>query len=768
MSRSVAAAAALLLVATAVVTWTAPSTQALGPVLAITPDEVAVAGFVGWLGDLDLSARGEVAGVRDDEVSDVAAVHFDDGDLEPLVDGVGIGVSGNGCTAVTVARDALQVTHRCGGQDLVVPLTVNDRSDVAVTFDGRFAALTLTRCGAACSTSVAWFDTTTGELRPMPAPAPYRAVGHEVELDIDDSGTGIVAPLTDGKTTVLARWNVMLGTVDLLTDESTGRWAAFPSLSGDGRYVAYASNQPLGLGEVGAGPWVYVRDLTAGPVTLVSAPDGRAYFSSLSEDATQVAYAVAGEPIILTFAPGGARRGTAGPPQCPDPATTSLGNLRSTCVPQRIDVAFSATPGLPAGVTTESVSLSPVGTQVGRNWHPVLSGNGRWVAWISDAADDLTGDPAGRNGLQHGVRRRRDPGLAVDAVAFPPVVLGASSVATTVVRNTGRTSVRLDEIVRAPSEFAVIGGSCAPGMPLAPGATCTVDLRATPTAAGQTNGTLIVGETGFDPVSAATALTATASPPATTTTTTSTTTTTTAPPAGVTTTTAPRVTTTTAPPGRPLLAADPTSIDFGPTPVGFASDPHTIVITNRGNGSSIVGTSLSGATPDDFWVRTNGCNGVVLAPGASCAIEVLLVPRDGGPRAGTLTVRAGSSVVDVSLTGTGTFDPKLQPSPAAITARGVTVVYGIGFPPGGTFTVQVVGADLAATGTADATGVFRAPIAAATHLVLGTYTLHVDGVAGTFADVEAPLLVGLPTFSPQGVSGPAFGNSNLIVARGNG
>ena len=758
-------ALALLVIAGATTIWQAGGGAALGPVLGITPDEVDPGGLSGYVQDVDLSGRGEIVGVRDDEVSDTASIELDDAGTEPAEDGDGIGVSGDGCTFVTLLAESVRVVDRCTATDQAFALpSSNDEGDVTVTFDGRFAAFTRTQCAAACMTTVIRLDATSGQLVPLPVPAGYRVAGAEFNVDIDDSGDQVVVSLTDSKTTILARWTVSSGAVTALTDEGTGLWSAFPSVSGDGRFVAFASNQPRGLGEAGEGPWVYVLDTASGVATLVSEPDGHAYFTSLTRDATQVAFAVGVHLDELVGEGPAALQALmiAPPPGCVDPVQFGLWNLESQCPPVRIDVAYGPSPGLADRFEVEQLSLAPDGSQVGQHRTPVLSGNGRWIGWITDVADQLVADPADRFGYQ-AVRRRRDPNLQIDSVSFAAVLLGGASNASTVVRNTGRTSVWLDEIVPEPAEFAVIGGTCAVGVSLPPGGTCTVDLRFTPSAAGAAAGTLRVGETGFDPVTATAPLDG-----AGVATTTTSTTTTIAPPV-ITPIPTPPTTTTRPPvvvPGAPSLSANPTSIDFGDTPVALASDAHTVTVRNGGTASGVIATTLSGPHPDDFWVRTNGCNATTLTVGAQCSIEVLFVPRDGGPRSATLTVRSGASVVTVSLGGNGTFDPRLIPSPSMVTTRGVSVVYGVGFPPGDTFTVVVLGTDVTLEGTADATGVFRAPLEAAGVLPLGAYTLHVDGVADTFDAVEAPFLVGLATFAPQGASGPAFGSTNIIVARG--
>jgi hypothetical protein len=62
-------------------------------------------------------------------------------------------------------------------------------------------------------------------------------------------------------------------------------------------------------------------------------------------------------------------------------------------------------------------------------------------------------------------------------------------------------------------------------------------------------------------------------------------------------------------------------------------------------------------------------------------------------------------------------------------------------------------------------GMFRIPFSPIGRLELGTHTLAVDGVPQLYEGPETTIVVVLPTFAPQGPTGPAFNNS-LLVARG--
>lgn len=849
ISRTARVALAVSLLATTVtVVGRHLSGASLGTVIAITPDLLALEDADDFDGAMavDLSGRAESGGVAGyaSEAYLAVPLEFDDVDIEPAEDdGQAIGVSGDGCVFVilsdrfVVELDGsaviVAVLDQCLAErrEFVIdePGISGDAAALAVSFDGAFAAVVYSQWdGEDETTSVRRVDTRTGATIELPDVSPVDPL---LGIDIDDTGSQIVVPTGPPSAGIVSRWDVGPdaedpGTVVPITPAVEGRWSAFPSISGDGAWVSFASDIPRQLGEVGTGPWVYVMRSGVSQGTLVSAPDAASYFSSLSRDGSQVAFSPAAAPpeppppttttttttlppcdpcIEIVAASAVSDVALAAPvvldapqllldetpgvgsiPPCPNPLV-DLYELWDDCPPIAVAVAYSAEPGLRNGLVTELVSLDAAGVPIGEHGSPALSGNGRWIAWIADAD--------GYNALldrddEYGwfaVMRRRDPGLTVGDVDFPTVDADAVAFGAATVTNTGVTSVWLDEITPTPGGFTVVGGTCAVGASMPPGSSCTVDVAFAP--AGSTDavaGTLRVGEVAYDPVSALGALRATVHPTTTSTTTTTTivgqnpTPPTTPPPTTQPPTTPPPVTpppptpppvtpppVTPPPPPPPpvvVLGADPPSIDFGPTPVGFESPARTVTITNRGDGSGTVTVTVGGADPDDFIVRANGCG--ALAASATCRFDVVMLPRDGGVRTGRITIRAGTAVTTVDLRGTGTFDPELVPSPVAVTERGIVVVFGLGFPPGDTFDVEVLDTDVVVRATADDQGVLRAPMAAAGQLGLGNYTVHVDGVTDVFPDVEASLSVVLPTFSPQGASGPAFGNGNIIVARG--
>lgn len=128
--------------------------------------------------------------------------------------------------------------------------------------------------------------------------------------------TDLVPADTNASADVFVRDNVTHATERVsLTDDDTQSVALSyePSISDDGRYVAFTSNAQLGSGDTDSVADVYVRDRQAGTTTLVSVnPDGGAtpYAASrpvISGDGRAVAFAtstaVVEPPVVIPFGP---------------------------------------------------------------------------------------------------------------------------------------------------------------------------------------------------------------------------------------------------------------------------------------------------------------------------------------------------------------------------------------------------------------------------------------------------------------------------------
>jgi hypothetical protein len=740
--------------------------NALGPVSAVTPTEVQGMSNTQTGYAPVVSGRGEAIGVRiftnriglavsttfQSSSSAVAFTKLDEPGADPAISGDGITVSGDqGCVAVSAAASTplvFRYQNRCTGADSQIPTapySYTDASQLALSHTGQFLAIQLASSADPLK-RVFRVDTQTGEMLEMPQPPRSRGFAAEYGLDISDDGRVIVVPALFGEGITMFAWDLASNAVTAIgpSDFGGGGWAAFPSMSADGRFVSFSASHNL-TGVDATGPWIYVIDRSTSVITLISNGGEAAFQSSMTRDGTQIAYAV-------------------NPGQCSDYNTSAPTNVLGVCPPGRIDVAYGSQPGLAGGSQKETVSTAPDGAIVGNHFQPSISGNGRWVAWVSNVGDQLLGTAANLDGFYHVFRRQRDAILTVDPRDFGTLTVNTSAPALTTVRNTGRTTVTIATIAATPGQFSTPpGGTCAIGTTLPPGGSCTVNVRLTVGATpGTFAGSLTVSESGFDaifgtgPLTGASRVGPTIPPAATTTTTTS-------PPGSG--TPRPTTTTTTTIPKNLFLDATPNPIDFGQVAIGIPTAPQTVTVTNTGSASGQLFVSIFGDHPDDFEIVGSTCEEVILAPAATCTVDIRMNARDGGDRTALATITTTVGTVEVVLRGQGRFSPRLAASPQAVTDRSISTIIGQGFPPADPVLVQILGTPISFNVTPDTEGKLRIPFSPLGKLPLGSYTLHVDGLPTVYELIETQLVVVLPTFKPQGPTGPAFGTS-LLVTRG--
>lgn len=97
------------------------------------------------------------------------------------------------------------------------------------------------------------------------------------------------------------------------------------------------------------------------------------------------------------------------------------------------------------------------------------------------------------------------------------------------------------------------------------------------------------------------------------------------------------------------------SLFFGDQPVGTASSPMTVILTNIGSTAmSISSISVTGLNAADF-AQTNTC-GASMAAGASCFITATFTPSATGVRSASISIsdNGGGSPQQLLMSGTGT------------------------------------------------------------------------------------------------------------------
>jgi len=104
----------------------------------------------------------------------------------------------------------------------------------------------------------------------------------------------------------------------------------------------------------------------------------------------------------------------------------------------------------------------------------------------------------------------------------------------------------------------------------------------------------------------------------------------------------------------PVVALTPTTLAFPTEDIGATSPAQSVTVANTGSGSLFIN---SAAVPNtlDFTEVSDGCSGLTLAPGGSCAVSITFSPTAPGTRTAsfTLTDNAAGSPQKVPLSGNG-------------------------------------------------------------------------------------------------------------------
>ncbi|KAA1418791.1 choice-of-anchor D domain-containing protein [Nocardioides humilatus] len=206
--------------------------------------------------------------------------------------------------------------------------------------------------------------------------------------------------------------------------------------------------------------------------------------------------------------------------------------------------------------------------------------------------------------------------------AFPagldlgPVSVGTSSTQFFQLRNAGSAPMTISNI----GTFGPFSRStnCFSG-PLAPNATCIVNVTFSPVTTGYSSASVIVTSNSMDGVMSI-------------------------PVAGI---------------GVQALASPtPSSLSFAPTLVGDESATQTVTLRNSGSASlQITSADLTGVAPGEFVETNDGCTGASLPPNATCTVSVAFRPTSTGAKSAQLRFvdNAPNSPQNIALSGTGTL-----------------------------------------------------------------------------------------------------------------
>lgn len=217
--------------------------------------------------------------------------------------------------------------------------------------------------------------------------------------------------------------------------------------------------------------------------------------------------------------------------------------------------------------------------------------------------------------------------MTPSSVAFGSQLTGTSSaISHVVIQNTGDAPLAIGTVTIAganPGDFGKPADGCAASS-VAAGASCTIAVQFTPTAAGARSGTIAIADNAGNHTVVLSGTGAVA----------------------------------------PIATVSPASIAFGNGSVGATSAAQTVTITNTGNATlTFSAITLTGANAADF-VKGAGCAASV-APNTSCTVPVSFKPGTTGFKSASLTITDNAGTQTVALGGTG-VQPAMLLSPTSI------------------------------------------------------------------------------------------------------
>lgn len=233
-------------------------------------------------------------------------------------------------------------------------------------------------------------------------------------------------------------------------------------------------------------------------------------------------------------------------------------------------------------------------------------------------------------------------GFSQTALLFNAQTLGTTSGARLIgVTNNSTMPVSISATTATPNaEFVLSGSGCV--TTLAPGSSCTMELRFVPAAAGARTGELVIASNATGAPHKV-ALSGT----------------------GVTT-----------PTGQATVALS--ALSFPSTPVAERTAPQMALLTNTGNAAlTITAVALTGPNADDFkFGVNNSCLPGTLDVDATCRLEAEFRPvTGGGDKTAAIEVTTSVGKASLALTGTvpsGSATPATGPTPTAPPVRATT------------------------------------------------------------------------------------------------
>ncbi len=203
----------------------------------------------------------------------------------------------------------------------------------------------------------------------------------------------------------------------------------------------------------------------------------------------------------------------------------------------------------------------------------------------------------------------------------------------------------------------------------------------------------------------------------------------------------------------PVPMLNPAVVEFGTGALGTSPVPGAAVLTNSGWGAlSVSGATLAGSAKGDYSIASDGCAKRILYRAEACTITIVFTPKEPGARAATLEVADNytGSPRTARLTGGGSL-ALLELSPEVARPGLVVIATGRGFPPGAQVRLRWsrgITEDLPVV-TADEQGAFSRQVLVFHNDLLGMRDLLAEPASGPpFPPIAAPLLVTESSMAP--------------------
>lgn len=134
--------------------------------------------------------------------------------------------------------------------------------------------------------------------------------------------------------------------------------------------------------------------------------------------------------------------------------------------------------------------------------------------------------------------------------------------------------------------------------------------------------------------------------------------------------------------GEPDISSSVKSYDFGPVEIGASDNQHFSILNSGTTGLSITSILITGADASMFTPAVDTCTGNVIAPLASCLIEVTFSPNAESSMSSNLNIASNdpdTPSLDITLTGSGytpvTPVPLLEVDDVSVKEDGGTAIF---------------------------------------------------------------------------------------------